>query len=126
MLPVTWPDGFRLACAQDHRVLYLRGKSSFPCLSSAACVSWSLTITFQLELTCVVISLLKSRLNYRIMATSSADWQRMFGAEAPKPGSAVDGRASKRMAVSVDDPSLQDLSQKVELALKMAVIATNK
>jgi hypothetical protein len=60
------------------------------------------------------------------MATSSADWQRMFGAEAPKPGSAVDGRASKRMAVSVDDPSLQDLSQKVELALKMAVIATNK
>ena len=40
--------------------------------------------------------------------------------------SSADNRSSKKIAISVDDPSLKDLATKVDYALRLATIATNK
>tara|TARA_B110000196_G_C21073772_1_gene628868 strand:- start:69 stop:743 length:675 start_codon:yes stop_codon:yes gene_type:complete len=59
-------------------------------------------------------------------AVSQSDvWKKMFGSES-NTSHATDARASKRFAMSADDPSLKDLSTKVDMALRLASIATSK
>jgi hypothetical protein len=58
------------------------------------------------------------------MASKSDLWKKMFGGS--ESSETKDSRSSKRIAMSVDDPSFKELAEKVEVALRLASIATAK